>query len=1388
MDNTNEDLQRYNNLHFERQQRLIQEEDQKRILHEREALQKQALEQAAAPAPTKDVKDYNFGDNVKELGKAGVGGVVDIYNSIASLPKLLDKDFYKAQNPNNPYEYSNPFMIKRKPITHTKWGNFIRGGIELVGGAVGAGKVLWGIKGLKGLAMAGKATRAGRIALGAAQGATYDVISNQSQEANLARSLIDIKPQWSGLLEPIATQDNYSPFHNSVLNIGEGLGIGGLMDVAFEGMGLGLKSVSKEANAAAKKAAGGEDAVSKAVKGSSQIDYDELTNQIEIGTRSAYERSLYRKFKNQATKLTTGTRVQAADRDNYGTIVGFEKGKAKVQFVNPQTKKTAVIPFNPKELTQVGGGKSIPSITNWRISEKPWSKLDDEQRQGLMKLYAEKKELDWGETRDLTTRSRRHGQANKELAIEQLEFDLTTKNPRLNPAYNKGGDISDNQAITAGTNPVKGVRDMIEIRNNPSQKYGSPEGPLPEAFIRRVEYSAPGMMMNEANSLAKALEPGPAYQYLYQGSNAKVIAEDLKIAARDLTQFISDSGNSRLIDIPEKELQTYIDSKIKGDPTVIEGLPVLNKAQLNSVDLILGQLLYESRDLAKGALSVAGEIDISAPGGMLDGILSRYSAIARMRKETSIASSYNLRRFRDGEKVGRFDMGEIGGQASDAAAAEVATFKQLLKGGIDNDLLETFIHFTATGNGNKQVFKDLNTFFTKKLEGYRHKNEYQKSAIVNELQTMGINAILSGPKTVARAFIGTGIGTVMRPVATLIGAVGDINGKTFRSAASSVGAMVEARNEAWKKAVADFQSYNLDPEGFRGFTETKADMEWNGMMEYFDNNGTYGQKMQAHFADTLRNLNKSPWLNYGPRTMKSMDTYFSQIIARGRQRQLAFNDVWSKLEDSGKIITDQDMPNLVKEVEADFESKVFSADGQITDEMAKFSADEAKLTAELTGRAKKLDEFFDQAPMFKPYFLFARTGVNALTMTSKYTPGLNFFIKEHKDIMTRSWDDPRMIEYGIKSLDDLNVAKATMKGRMAIGTAFTGMGMWMAVNGQITGNGPPDRATRDSWTKTTGWQPRSFKVGDSYISYEALEPFNMFFSFWADVVDSQAVMGEEWVGNWAGKSAYLIGANVLNKSFMAGLMQLADVLGSQGGDLPRAAANLVNNQIPLSGLRNEVGKLISPGMRELESGFWQSIGNRNLWADVFTKDGILPYKYDVLNGEPLRMHDPMTRLVNAVLPINLNIGTSSETRELLMRSQLDLKQTFNTGPRGETLDNRPDLKSKFQFYMGQQNIEAQIEQVMTPQIIDSIIRAEKSTKDFNPKHTLYGQVVLPILEAAKLNAWSMLQQDADLGSDVYALEQLHDLGILRDRARMVGDYGKEEQYKLEVERIKNIAK
>ena len=52
--------------------------------------------------------------------------------------------------------------------------------------------------------------------MSAVQGGAYDAISNQSQESNLARVLVDTFPDKAGFLEPLATKDTMSPVMKSL--------------------------------------------------------------------------------------------------------------------------------------------------------------------------------------------------------------------------------------------------------------------------------------------------------------------------------------------------------------------------------------------------------------------------------------------------------------------------------------------------------------------------------------------------------------------------------------------------------------------------------------------------------------------------------------------------------------------------------------------------------------------------------------------------------------------------------------------------------------------------------------------------------------------------------------------------------------------------------------------------------------------------------------------------------------------------------------------------------------------------------------------------------------------------------------------------------------------
>jgi hypothetical protein len=204
-------------------------------------------------------------------------------------------------------------------------------------------------------------------------------------------------------------------------------------------------------------------------------------------------------------------------------------------------------------------------------------------------------------------------------------------------------------------------------------------------------------------------------------------------------------------------------------------------------------------------------------------------------------------------------------------------------------------------------------------------------------------------------------------------------------------------------------------------------------------------------------------------------------------------------------------------------------------------------------------------------------------------------------------------------------------------------------------------------------------------------------------------------------------------------------------------------------MRNEIGKLFNPGMRELESGFQDAIKNRNLWAGELAD---LPYKYDVLNGQPLKLYDWPTRAWNFFMPFQINTG-GGETREMLWRSLYDVKMTVNTNP--ESGEIPAPLKSKWQMMIGRQNVEAQLAELFkNPQIRNSIIEMELARSKGSPNDPmsyLHNQEIHRIFKNAKSRAWEELSATTEAS----ALIKRNAIKNAAANLRKSGNYTQAEQ-------------
>lgn len=1298
-------------------------------------------------------KQFGVAENAQEAVNAVVGGGVDAVNSVLALPKFLDPKFYQKGD-----DYKPPFIQIEKPITRTVWGNVIRGVVEFgtlalaTRGAASKGSAALGKAGAVGKTLAkpasflssSRTTAAGRLGQSAAVGAVADVISNQSHNSNIAEELIKLKPEWASILSPIATNDSMSPAQRAAYNTLEGLGLGIVLDTALEAAGAGVRGL-KQARQTRQPTADPE-----IVKLAQDRHLEELSKQ----EQSAYQLTTARLEREARKRLEVAT--HKSEKSKLLTDETFTQWSARVN----------------------AEGSS------------PWLKLDDEAKQNLMIDEAKKRGVDWGPNRDYELRATRQADQSTDVAVDRIAKEEVEPDDAF--VY-EGGTPERGQALSAEMDPMAALRDTVRIRKDLTQAEGTPRSVMTEAQIRRMETGAPGMTIQEIENLSKFYSADPEFKRIYGAARASTIQDDLIDVQTRVNEFLDDTGHFRDSVISDEQIVDFLGtfgvegSGPKFGGNIAEGREILNAAQLMAHDVLVGTLLKQVRDIARGAVSVSDQIDVLDKDSLGDLIFSRIGTLARLRKETSMLNSYNLRMMGTGKgksvnggnastPMKDIDFMTRLTEASDAAAAQVDTIKQALRGDTDDALLNTYLEFLATAGDKITSFKDLEAFFKRKLHGYQDAESGQKSAIVNELQSMMVHSVLSGPRTPVRAFTGTGIATFMRPVATIVGSFGDyIRGddQVTRSAFAGVGAMQEALGEAWQLAKQRWSGQITgDTPTIKSIADSielnqTRDLEWEAMGQFFRRNGSDWDNAAYSVADIIRTLNKNPFLNWSSRAMAAGDQFFGHLLARARVRQLAFNDAYDTLKQLKGVVSDSDARELTRLYESKFERQVWSADGQIQDELLKRAQEEVSLTQDLRGWAADFERFADRAPFAKPFLLFTRTAYNALELTAKHTPLLNRKLQEVHDIRNLSWDDPKMITYGIKSPEDHAAMKALVNGRVALGYATVMTASTLFLNGMLTGNGPADKKLRDTWLQM-GWRPRSFKIGDKYYAYDTLEPFNSFLSTVADIGDASLEMGDKWTEQKLGQLGFILGMNVVNKSFLAGLNQLNEFLQFKGTKPAGAIANIMNNTIPWGGMRNEIGKLLSPGMRELDNGILDSLRNRNLYAELSAgPDGRLPYRYDILNGSKLNDYNFVTRAFNAFSPIQVNLG-STPTRDLFFRSGIDAKTTFNTGPNNEELT--PVMKSRYQYFIGQQNLEARLEaEFKNPQMIQSILDMEADRaagRPYSVDETLHGARIKSIIDDAKRKAWTQLLASEDSVGELVRQQAVRKLST---SARRQGD-------------------
>ena len=854
--------------------------------------------------------------------------------------------------------------------------------------------------------------------------------------------------------------------------------------------------------------------------------------------------------------------------------------------------------------------------------------------------------------------------------------------------------------------------------------------------VKQVERVLKGLMSSER--FAKELKAA-------KGDRVK-LAQTFKEAV-DGHQAITQGRNAA-----ELSANEYLKDLLEANKDIVDGVEVFTSKNVVVTDLVVGSLLKQLRDTGIAGREIADLVSLDDIDGPAKQIVDTMLTALYHTKKARFVKSDSFRALGAGKNRAKNIEDAVKADVADAKESIMSVLK-IAKDDKNDDLLNAlFEAFSMMKDVN--TLDDFDNFARKMIKGGQldPKSADRTGVMIRELEGVLTHSVLSGPKTPLRAITGTSIATFLRPMATTLGAAmrypfkGD--SATVRAGLASMNAMIEAipesftlfrerLNSYWKGDIASIKT--------RYSEFTRGDENWELIRRWAEDSGRadFGDRAAFAIANMARSMNNSNLLTYSTKIMAATDDAFAYIIGRAKMREKALRNVLD-LQAADGIKLPEITPEVLKAYEDDFYAQIFDSQGNIVDEATKFARREVTLTQELTGFAKGLNDVFSANPWAKPFFLFARTGVNGLALTAKHTPGFNFLVKEFNDIAFATPSNLKNVErYGITNAVELANAKALQTGRLAMGSALVFMASMAWMRGDLTGNGPVDRQKRRMWLDGK-WEPRTIKLGAVRVGYDTFEPFNLIMSTIADVGDASLLMGEEWTERELQKISLVVAQAITSKSYLAGIQSFVDLFGGRPGQFDRIIAGLVNNSVPLAGLRNELGKLFVPYMREIGSGIDQSLRNRNLISETLTSEQ-LPIKYDMLNGKPINNWDFLTRAFNMFSPVTLTLE-QSEGRQFLFNSGYDLRLSTYYAPDSTNLTDTPRIRSLFQKAIGDQNIELELNKLAKdPKAIASLELMRKDIRDgkraqYDARNYWHNGKIDQIFQEARRKAWASIME------------------------------------------------
>tara|TARA_R110002074_G_scaffold162418_5_gene320930 strand:+ start:2796 stop:5495 length:2700 start_codon:yes stop_codon:yes gene_type:complete len=151
--------------------------------------------------------------------------------------------------------------------------------------------------------------------------------------------------------------------------------------------------------------------------------------------------------------------------------------------------------------------------------------------------------------------------------------------------------------------------------------------------------------------------------------------------------------------------------------------------------------------------------------------------------------------------------------------------------------------------------------------------------------------------------------------------------------------------------------------------------------------------------------------------------------------------------------------------------------------------------------------------------------------------------------------------------------------KLTLGSLVTGTGVKLAFEDQLTGGGPKDPETRRA-LMLTGWQPYSLKIGDTWHSYNRLDPLGMFLGLAADTAEVMRSGSDEDRENIALITSLALAKNLTSKTYLRGISDTLNAINDPDRYAERYFQRMGATFTPATSLVSQIERYMDPTMRE----------------------------------------------------------------------------------------------------------------------------------------------------------------------------------------------------------------